>query len=136
MENEAMTSRPTVRSRRGRRGLGVALLVIVFLSGALCGAAAFRLFARPRTIRQVSVRVAPRGVAVYEELGLSPVQRQQIDSVLKSIQPRTDSLLGAALPQLKALIHSADSAIRSSLTPAQRPRLDSLERARSSVISP
>ena len=81
-------------------------------------------------VRQVSMRIAPTGVAVYDALGPTPEQRRQIDSIVRSIQPHTDSLLGSALPRIAELVRSADSAIRIVLTPEQRRMLDSLTRVR------
>ena len=125
-----MTAPATAR----HRVRAIAVLTGVFIAGVLCGLAAYRIASPPRIIRQVSVRVAPRGAAAYEALGLSPDQRRRIDSITQAIQPRTDSLLGDALPRLKALVVSADRAIREQLTPDQRRRLDSLSRIRVDTI--
>lgn len=118
-----------------RRLLGLALLLVVFAAGAVCGAAAFRLFAAPRTMRQVSVRMAPSaGVAVYEDLTLTPSQRRQVDSILTSMKPVADSLLGSALPRLAQLADSANTAIRRVLEPEQIRKLDSLEKVRAASL--
>jgi hypothetical protein len=105
------------------------VLAAVFLAGALAGAATYHFFVPPRVLRRVSVRVAPQGAALYDQLGLSAAQHARVDSILHALQPRTDSLLGSAIPRLRVIVEAADSSIRATLTDDQRRRLDSLTRA-------
>ena len=115
-----------VNKRVRQRLTGSVVLLVVFLAGAASGAAAWRSLGPRKAVRRVSVRVAARGSATYDQLGLSGDQKRSVDSILASIQPQTDAILHDALPRLKELVVSADSSVRHVLTDVQRRTLDSL----------
>ena len=112
-----------------RRSVSILVLVAVFVAGAACGVAGSRLMSRHRVVRTMKVQLGNSQLGAFETLGLSARQRAGIDRILHRVQPRSDSLLQLALPQLqqiKALADSADAEIRALLDPAQRLRMDSL----------
>jgi hypothetical protein len=119
---------PTQSNSTHRRARAALLLLFVFIAGGVCGVVGERVLTKPRVVHRVRVQLG-RGSGVYDQLGINDAQREQIGKVLQRYQPRSDSLLAGTLPQLKALMDSADAEVRRLLTPSQRDRLDSLQRA-------
>lgn len=106
---------------------GITLLVVAFLVGALAGVAADRALFRRASAPQAFERPRPGPTFLpppLERLDLSEEQRRQIRDILERRQPNTDSILHAALPQLRAITDTIREEIREVLTPQQRERLD------------
>lgn len=125
------------------RAIGIGIAVAMFISGVLAGAAIERMRHGPRRDSAVppSVTVVPpdqlienmkmagTGVpVVYEALGLTSEQREQIRRIIDASRPRTDSLLRDTWPPLRALIDSVRRQVEQVLTPDQRARLALLRR--------
>ena len=70
----------------------------------------------------------------WQQLDVTPLQRQQIDQIFSRYQPATDSLLQSLIPRLETLTDSMHAEISALLTPEQRQRLQSMERRPSYVI--
>lgn len=132
------------RSSLGRvRAVGIAITVAVFVSGILVGAAIERVRhgshreeGAPPAVTNVppeqlieNMKMAGTGVpVVYEALGLTPDQRDQIRRIIDASRPRTDSLLRNTWPPLRTLIDSVRTQVEQVLTPDQRARLALLRR--------
>lgn len=135
-----MSDVPTI----GRvRGAGIAICIALFASGALAGAAIehVRLVSRLADSSQRAERVVPpdevitnmkmagTGVpVVYEALGLTVQQRDQIRNIIDASRPRTDSLLRDTWPPLRAIIDSVRRRVEEVLTADQRAQLAALRR--------
>jgi hypothetical protein len=121
---------------------GLGILILVFVSGLLAGAA----IARWRTPEHVptsaaetqvvptqdviaSMKMAGTGVpVVYEALGLTEAQRDQIRAIMDANRPRTDSLLRTTWPLLRALLDTVQRQVEQVLTPQQRRQLQAIRR--------
>jgi hypothetical protein len=99
----------------------VAAFIVVFASGVAVG---FMLPHQP--VRGVRTLVVRPGIEQFDQLGLDSLQRRRVGAILTETTPRTDSLMRALLPRLRAYVDSVDQVIRRELTPAQQARLDSL----------
>lgn len=122
------------------RALGVAVLVAIFVSGALAGAAVEHLRRREsRPIAPAEPALTPQvienmkmgfgGVPVmYEALGLTEEQRQRIRQIIDASRPKTDSLLRDTWPALRAIIDSVRGQVDQVLTTEQRARLAAMRR--------
>ena len=130
--NEAMNWLGSVKAR------AIALLAIVFVIGALLGAAgSFALMVH-------HLHGGPRGMPMamadamgphqlppgFERLDLTDAQRTRIQAILDSVRPHTDSIMRATMPRLRAITDSARAEIHKVLTPAQLDQLDRDRRAR------
>ena len=111
---------------------GIALLFLAFVVGILAGAAGERL----RATRDEPGRPFARGPGMfrpgelppwYEELDLTPEQREKITEIFEQGRPLTDSIMREMLPRIRAVTGSIRAEIRSLLTPEQREKLDDLE---------
>lgn len=112
---------------------GIALLFVAFVVGVLAGAAGERL----RAARDEPGRpFVPGGRGMfrpgelppwYEELDLTPEQREKTKEILEQTRPLTDSIMRETLPRIRAVTDSIRAEIRSLLTPEQREKLDELE---------
>ena len=110
-----------MRPALASRATAAAVLAAVFAAGmAVGGALARRAGANEPPPATVNVPSA------FDQLGLTDDQRRRMDSVMERMRPRSESVLSAALPRLRALADSTDAAVREILTPAQRQRLDSI----------
>jgi len=105
------------------RRLAALLLVMVFLAGGLAGAAAVdRVAPADSAIGTMAVG----GTQGVELLGLSDGQRQTIEAILAIRQPTADSIIGAAIRELQALMQSAQVEVRAVLSAEQLRVYDSL----------
>ncbi len=111
---------------------GIALLFLAFVVGILAGAAGECL----RATRDEPVRPFARGPGMfrpgelppwYEELDLTPEQREKITEILKQTRPLTDSIMQEMLPRIRGVTDSVRAEIGSLLNPEQREKLDKLE---------
>jgi Spy/CpxP family protein refolding chaperone len=122
---------------------GLAVLAAVFVSGVLLGAAVERLRAPvvvaptpaatgplvPTQDVIMSMKMARSGVpVVYEALGLTNSQRERIQAIMEANRPRTDSLLHATWPAVRALLDTVQRQVERVLTAEQRLRLETMRR--------
>jgi type IV pilus biogenesis protein CpaD/CtpE len=135
-------SATSVLARARVQGIGV--LLVVFASGVLAGAAftRWRDSARegepgatgstpavvvPTQDVIVAMKMARTGVPlVYETLGLTQTQREQIRAIMDANRPRTDSLLRTTWPSLRTLLDTVQRQVERVLTPEQRSRLQAM----------
>jgi Spy/CpxP family protein refolding chaperone len=114
---------------RGRY-LGVLLLMVTFVAGALVGAAANRVLeARPvGTLASApsSAGCADRDPDIFASLSLTPGQREQVDEVLARRREQADALWKESGPRLSELMDSTRAEIRVVLTAEQRAEYDRL----------
>ncbi len=121
-------------SERGRGRLVAALvLVAVFVVGLLAGAWGSRAFARGAHWRwrggpPPAPWASDRERHFMRELGLSPAQQQQVDSILTRRRAQIDGFWNGEGRRLRAIVDSTRAEVRAVLTPEQRERYD---RARS-----
>ncbi|HEY2377960.1 MAG TPA: hypothetical protein VGH98_18445 [Gemmatimonadaceae bacterium] len=125
---------------RRTRVTGAAVIIVVFVSGALTGAAVEHLGRDTRRERDV-VGAVPTASAIenlkfgntgvplmYEELGLSPEQRARIRGIVAARRPEVDSLLRDSWPRLRAVVDTVRLQVEQVLTPEQRTRLTEIRR--------
>lgn len=135
----------TVAATGGARARWTALglLLLAFLAGALGGIAADRLLGAPATDAGDLPRrggagrpgagpgaIFPPGVQLARELGLTPQQRRQIQTILAEERQKADSVMRAVRPLLQARYDSSLQAVREVLTAEQRERFDRLREQR------
>lgn len=104
------------------RLLSIVLLLAVFLTGGLVGAAmsssAFAGVAPAMTEPDT-----PGGLA---ELGLSSDQRDEIDAIMARYQPTADSIASNSIARLQSLLDQVDADVRELLTPDQLTLYDEM----------
>jgi hypothetical protein len=127
------------------RARGLAVIGLVFLSGALLGAAIDRLVrGRPHPPSSAeltasafvptedvvaNMKMAGTGIpVVYEALQLTPDQRERIRAIMNAMRPATDSLLQESWPRLRTLLDSLQRGVEQVLTAEQRARLAAMRR--------
>ncbi|MDX1623639.1 MAG: hypothetical protein R3199_06630 [Gemmatimonadota bacterium] len=113
------------------RAKGLALLAVVFVAGALAGAALDRWWTASTAPPSEDIPVGPmvrdgRLPPAFERIDLTDEQRERIEAILATWQPRVDSLLGTTLPALRAVTDSVRQEVEAVLTPEQRERLAEL----------
>ncbi|HWV56732.1 MAG TPA: hypothetical protein VNZ57_04605 [Longimicrobiales bacterium] len=118
------------------RFLGVALLGVTFIAGALSGAAFDRIMSRPHPLtgqtaqhngdsdgyrRQTrpSAPSAPSSEDLFDRIGVTDEQRAAIDEILQRRAEETKSLWADFGPQLEAIVDSTRAEIRMLLTEEQ-----------------
>jgi hypothetical protein len=103
---------------------GILLLIVIFVIGALVGAA----FERTRKARPKPPPPERHGEALppgfIEELRLTREQADSIKVILDANRPRTDAVLAEFLPRLAELTDSIRAEVRGVLTPEQQEILD------------
>jgi len=120
------------------RTQGLVLVIAVFLAGLGAGAAGGIVWATHARGPGRSPARAMRGPGpmgphslppFFERLALSGDQEKRIRAILDQARPRTDSIMRATMPHLRAITDSVESQIDAVLSPAQREQLKE-ERAR------
>ncbi|HSB55833.1 MAG TPA: hypothetical protein VLD58_15835 [Gemmatimonadales bacterium] len=108
------------------RARGLALLLAMFLAGAMAGAATDRyILKRDRPLLERESGLRRRGPDAGEiparlrQLGLTPEQERRIRAVFARWQPRADSIMRDVLPQVRAIEHGMFQEMVCVLTPAQ-----------------
>jgi hypothetical protein len=112
----------TITSGRHAQILSGVLLLTVFLAGGMVGAVM-------STVAMADEPATPEVVAPtpgLSELGLSTGQKEAIEAVMARYQPAVDSLVGAAIGDLNALVREIDSNVRSLLTAGQVQAYDEM----------
>jgi Spy/CpxP family protein refolding chaperone len=118
------------------RLLGLGLLVVTFVAGALAGAAVDRVVNADQAERPGGRdhRDGSRRSYVIDQVDMSADQRQEIDAILKRRAVRMRSVWHELSPRLDAITDSARLEIMQVLTPEQRAeyerRLSERETAR------
>jgi Spy/CpxP family protein refolding chaperone len=106
-----------VTARRARF-VGVAILVIMFVAGALSGAATMRVVSSDEpAMRMRAQREHPD---LLERLELTPEQRVRVDAVLERRRAEMEQFWEEHRPALRAITDSARAELRAVLTPEQR----------------
>jgi len=131
------------------RWQGIGALALVFASGTLAGAAIARWQSPARAAEPIvmpavptqdvimAMKMAHTGVPlVYETLGLSEAQRDQIRAIMDANSPRTDSLLRTTWPRLRAVLDTVQRQVELVLTPEQRSRLQAMRRGVPVTLQP
>jgi len=113
------------------RFLGVALLGITFIAGALSGAAFDRIISGPEPlIRPTAQRDStasssrrpsrgPSSEDLFDRIGVTDEQRAAIDEILQRRAEETKALWSEFGPQLEAIVDSTREEIRTLLTEEQ-----------------
>lgn len=101
----------------------LALLLVVFVGGALAGAA----FERARYHRPPGPPREGLSPEMREELRLTPEQGRRIDAILAESRARTDAVFDRFLPELRALTDSIRTEVRTVLSPEQQEIFDRME---------
>src|SRR5437667_4705043 len=104
-------------------------VVVVFLLGASLGTVSGYLFAAhshadTRLILDDDARRAQKVALLTKDLGLSPDQQKQLDSVIRDAQGKFKAIHEASQPQIDAARAQAREKVRGFLTPDQRPRYE------------
>jgi len=117
---------------RRSRLVGLALLVMTFLVGALAGAAFTQVLnAREpaptqTTAQKLSAHGRHRETALLEQLDLSPAQRARVDSILERRRADAHVFWESEGKRLRTIVDSTRLEVSAVLTPAQQARYDSL----------
>jgi Spy/CpxP family protein refolding chaperone len=106
-----------VTARRARAA-GIAILVIMFVTGALAGAATMRVVSAD----EPPVRMGPprQHPDLLERLDLAPEQRARVDGILERRRAQMEEFWDRHRPEMQAIADSARAELRSVLTPEQR----------------
>ena len=119
--NMADNSQPT----RRLRFQAVGLLAVALVVGILVGVAGERLrVTQSEPYRRGFVRDSGLLPPPLEGIGLTEIQRAQIEEIFQSRRNRTDSIMRVVLPQIQFHIEDVRSAIAGILTPEQLDQLD------------
>ncbi len=105
---------------RSRRLVGLGLLLVVFVTGLLAGAAIDRFAMSPDGVGRAGRRDDGHRRYVIDQVDLSAEQHQAIDAILDRRATRMRALWQEAAPRLDAISDSARAEIMDVLTPAQR----------------
>jgi Spy/CpxP family protein refolding chaperone len=119
---------------RRARLIGIAILLATLVLGAFSGAAIDRALASkspsPPCTETAASRTGTadrdRNRSVFEQLDLTPEQREAIDAALQRRREQTDAFWANARPILDAIVDSTRADIRAVLTPEQRAEYDRL----------
>jgi Spy/CpxP family protein refolding chaperone len=100
------------------RATGIAILALMFLVGALSGAATMRVVSAD----DASMRMGPQRAHpdLLERLELTPEQRTRIDAILERRRAEMEEFWDQHRPALRAITDSARAELRAVLTPEQR----------------
>lgn len=119
--NMADNSQPT----RRLRFQAVGLLAVALVVGILVGVAGERLrVTQSEPYRRGFVRDSGLLPPPLEGIGLTEIQRAQIEEIFQSRRNRTDSIMRVVLPQIRFHIEDVRSAIAGILTPEQLDQMD------------
>ena len=119
--NMADNSQPT----RRLRFQAVGLLAVALVVGILVGVAGERLrVTQSEPYRRGFVRDSGLLPPQLEGIGLTEIQRAQIEEIFQSRRNRTDSIMRVVLPQIRFHIEDVRSAIAGILTPEQLDQMD------------
>ncbi|MCH8254836.1 MAG: hypothetical protein IID06_05765 [Gemmatimonadetes bacterium] len=117
----ADNSQPT----RRLRFQAVGLLAVALVVGILVGVAGERLrVTQSEPYRRGFVRDSGLLPPPLEGIGLTEIQRAQIEEIFQSRRNRTDSIMRVVLPQIRFHIEDVRSAIAGILTPEQLDQMD------------
>jgi hypothetical protein len=106
------------------RALTALVLLGTFLAGAILGAGLYRWL-------EPSLPIPPAPVFhMLGELDLSPQQQVQAQKIVERHEPELRAILAEGFPKLRAVHTEMTRELRTILTPAQRQKLDELERRR------
>ncbi len=104
------------------RKKAIALLVGIFLAGALAGAGAARLLCdRPH-------RPWPRPPGPFAELGLSEEQQAKARETMEKYRPSLDAIFEEMQPRLREVRSQMDGEMKQFLTPEQVRKLEELSK--------
>lgn len=118
------------------RLVGVGVLAVTFIAGALAGAAVDRVLTagEPEPVEREKERDGDRSRSyVIDRVEMSEEQRAEIDEILEERAERMRSVWQEAEPRLRAVTDSARAEIMDVLTPEQRAEYErKLEKRRGS----
>lgn len=134
-----MTPTPANKTRL----LGIAMLVLTFVVGALSGAALDRLLVAEPVPAPAVVTPAPTPASdeeperrsrrgrpserdIFDQLDLTVEQREKIDEILDRRRAQLDAFWAETRPKVHSLVESTRADIRAILTPEQRAEYDRL----------
>ncbi len=126
-----MTAGASPRALRRVRVRAALLLVVVFAAGSVSALAATRLRGVGSRITVEATGGVPTELA---RLHLTPLQERRVAAILGESRARTERVLVAIVPRLRAIMDSTDDQVRAVLTPAQRSAFDAERRRHRSVF--
>lgn len=107
-----------VTARRARL-MGILVLAMMFAVGALTGAATMRVAAGDESPARAREERSKRP-DLFEKLELTQEQRTQVDAIMERRRREVDAFWKQHGPQLRTIMDSARTEMRSVLTPEQR----------------
>ncbi|MBX3174413.1 MAG: hypothetical protein KF709_08360 [Gemmatimonadaceae bacterium] len=110
-------------------GLALAFFAAAFAAGVAAGVATDRMLVRERAQEQWGDQSAMRA-RLADDLGMTPEQRTQLDSVLDERERLRDSIMDPVRPKLDSLGTRARQGIRQLLNPGQQAIYDQMLRER------
>ena len=127
---------PSGRSCRLSAWISIALGIVIFLAGGICGAAALRLAARPKpltNLKEIPERVA---VKIQQDLGLNDTQRDGIERIVREHQPELHRLRVRIMPEMRREYAQMVEEVSLLLTPDQAARFQAEAQRRLDVHFP
>ena len=118
-----MTTEPTIRQK------ATLWLAIVFVLGAALGgvlgyAFAHRSYAAEPAVRSADARRAQRREKLTRDVGLNPVQQEQVAKILDQAQGEYQAVHKVTDPQIEAVRQKTRDKIRAVLTDDQKPKFE------------
>jgi Spy/CpxP family protein refolding chaperone len=99
------------------RVTGLLVLVVIFVAGALTGAATMRVVSADEA---PALRPAKEPPDLLDRLQLTPEQRVQVDAILERRRAQMEEFWDEHRPALRAITDSARAEMRAVLTPEQQ----------------
>ncbi len=116
---------PSGRPSRAQSWISVALVVVVFVAGLLCGAAAMRMFPasrHPADWNDLLSRVAKR---MQQDLDLSEAQQADIQKIVRAHQPELDQIRTRTIKETRTELQQVMDEMCDVLTAEQASRFRS-----------
>jgi Spy/CpxP family protein refolding chaperone len=102
----------------------VLLLVATFAAGTLSGAGLGRWLSRG------SAPPPPPMLVPFEEVGLTPDQRQKTNAIMEQHRPEFEATFRETFPKMRAINDQIEREVREVLTQEQRTKLDEIKARR------
>jgi Spy/CpxP family protein refolding chaperone len=116
---------PPGRPSRARSWISVALVMVVFVAGFLCGAAAMRKFPGPRQPVDWSDLLSRVAKRMQQDLDLTEVQQTDIQAIVRAHQPELDQIRTRTIREMRTELQQVMDEMCEVLTTEQASRFRS-----------
>ncbi|HEY1597983.1 MAG TPA: hypothetical protein VGG64_00175 [Pirellulales bacterium] len=123
---------PSGRRNRARPWISLLLVMVVFVAGLLCGAAAMRAFPRSRQPEDWSDLLSRVANRMQRDLDLTELQQADIQAIVRAHQPELDHIRTHTIREMRTELQQVMDEMCKALTTEQanqfrseaQPRLD------------